>query len=210
MSVIRAAVALLFVVTLAGCAASPSDPGPVPSDATSSPDDSIPAPSLPVTVPTPAPGTEVTGIGTVIDDGAGANLCYAVMESSPPQCGSPLPLEGWDWAGLESEESGGVRWGDYTVFGEFDGEQVTVSRAPEPAGQREPWPSHTGPLASDELAVAQAQIKRDLPSYLSITQGDGFVHVSVLYDDGTLQSAFEDRYGEGAVVVAALLSPATS
>ena len=208
MSVIRAAVALLFVLTLAGCAASPSDPNPVPSDSTPGASDPIPAPDLPVTVPTPAPGTEVVGIGTVIDDGDGANLCYVVMESYPPQCGSPLPLEGWDWVGLESEKSGGVRWGDYTVFGEFDGERLTVTRAPEPAGEPEPWPSHTGPLTSDELAVAQAQIKRDLPSLLSLSQGDGFVHVSVLYDDGTLQAAFEDRYGEGAVVVAALLRPA--
>ena len=212
MSVIRAAAALLFVLTLAGCAASPSDrvPVPVPSDATSGPDDdSIPLPAAPVTLPTPAPGTEVTGIGTVIDDGEGASLCSAVMESHPPQCDSPLPIEGWDWAGLESEESGGVRWGDFTVFGEFDGERLTVTRAPEPPGELEPWPSHTGPLISDELAIALAQIPRDLPTHLSLTQGDGFVYVSVLYDDGTLQSGFEDSYGEGAVVIAPLLRPAT-
>ena len=163
-----------------------------------------------MTLPTPAPGTEVTGIGTVIDDGEGASLCHAVTESSPPQCGSPLPLEGWDWAGLESEKSGGVRWGEFTVFGEFDGERLTVTRAPEPAGEREPWPSHTGPLTSDELAMVGAQLKRDLPTYLSVTQGDGFVYVSLLYDDGTLQSGFEDRHGEGAVVIAPLLRPATS
>lgn len=187
MRVIRPAAALLLVALLAGCAPSAGDP---------------------LEVPTPASGAELTATGTVIDDGEGAKFCYAVMESYPPQCGGPLPLDGWDWEGLAAEEASGVRWGDFTVFGEYDGERLTLTRAPEPAGEREPWPSYTGPLTSDELANVQAQIERDLPEYLSIGSGDGFVHVDVLFDDGSLQAELDERYGEGAVTVTSLLTPA--
>lgn len=67
------------------------------------------------------------GTFTVIDDGGGAVLCQGgVRESYPPQCDGPL-ISGWDWETVDRfEESGGVRWGEYTLAVTGDGDPVTV------------------------------------------------------------------------------------
>lgn len=78
-----------------------------------------------------APNTERA---TVIDSGDGrAMLCLeGVMESYPPQCAGDIPvIEGWDWSSLEHEEAGGVRWGEYRVTGERQGDVFVLSEPPE-------------------------------------------------------------------------------
>lgn len=182
---LRPAILLFAVVALVGC-----------------------TPTLePLELPVPDEGTVLSVTATVIDDGSGAELCAIVLESYPPQCGAGVPLEGWDWTGLDRiQEAAGVRWGVYTVVGEYDGERMTLTAAPSPA---ESWPeappSHTGDLDTAELTAIQRDLERDLPDALGNAAADGFVHVTVWFDDGSLQSEFDDRYGEGAVVVSSLL-----
>jgi hypothetical protein len=83
------------------------------------------------TAPTAPPGL-VRGIGTVLDDGDGPELCLGpIMSSLPPQCGGPR-LAGWDWSAVESEHRAGVRWTgpEYVDTGTYDGTTFTVTDPP--------------------------------------------------------------------------------
>jgi len=60
----------------------------------------------------------------------GPQLCYAVFESFPPQCGGAAEIRGWDWPSVEHESAGGTRWGEYAVVGTFDGETFTLTEPP--------------------------------------------------------------------------------
>ena len=74
----------------------------------------------------------VRGIGTVLDDGDGPELCLGpIMTSLPPQCGGPR-LVGWDWSGVEFEERAGTRWTgpEYVVTGTYDGTTFTLTEPP--------------------------------------------------------------------------------
>jgi hypothetical protein len=82
--------------------------------------------------PSDAAPALVRGIGTVLDDGDGPELCLGpIMTSLPPQCGGPK-LAGWDWAGVESAHRAGVRWTgpEYVVTGTYDGTTFTLSEPP--------------------------------------------------------------------------------
>jgi hypothetical protein len=59
----------------------------------------------------------------------GPQLCTAVEESLPPQCGGP-DVAGWSWDGLGKESVNGVTWGSYLLVGKFDGKTFTLT---EPA-----------------------------------------------------------------------------
>lgn len=85
-------------------------------------------PAPPAASPTamlPADGP-VRAVGTVLDDGAGPELCLGgVAMSLPPQCDGP-PVAGCDWdARPDHESAGGVRWGEYTMTGDWDGTTFT-------------------------------------------------------------------------------------
>lgn len=73
--------------------------------------------------------TELVGVGMVLEQDAGPRLCLGVVRQSyPPQC-SGLPIAGWDWsAAPASTSASGVRWGEYTVIGTFDGSTFTLTR----------------------------------------------------------------------------------
>lgn len=73
--------------------------------------------------------------GMVLDQGDGPVFCDTIMESYPPQCGTLSPdVVGWQWDSLAGvEESGGIRWGEYSFDGEIDGDTLFVSeREPRP------------------------------------------------------------------------------
>jgi len=59
----------------------------------------------------------------------GPQLCNAVAESYPPQCGGP-DIAGWDWSLVEHEEASETRWGGFVLVGTFDGKTFTLT---EPA-----------------------------------------------------------------------------
>lgn len=65
---------------------------------------------------------------TVLEAGdSGPQLCHAVAESYPPQCGGPR-IVGWDWDAVDGEQNAsGVTWVDATLTGTWDGERFTVT-----------------------------------------------------------------------------------
>jgi hypothetical protein len=58
--------------------------------------------------------------GAVIGTDQRAQVCGAVMESMPPQCGGGTPIDGWDWGSVPHESSGMVRWGSYHLVVTYD------------------------------------------------------------------------------------------
>lgn len=117
---------LVLAAVLTGCGEQTSQ---VREDAAS--------PEVPAASPTamlPADGP-VRAVGTVLDDGDGPELCLGgVAMSLPPQCSGPS-VAGWEWdAHPDHESAGGVRWGEYTMTGAWDGTTFTPSdvRTSEP------------------------------------------------------------------------------
>ncbi|TMR95368.1 hypothetical protein [Nonomuraea basaltis] len=89
----------------------------------------------------PAPPPRYTAGVTVLEGGGhGPQLCQAVMESLPPQCGGPDVI-GWDWSKVKHESLRGVKWGEYRVVGTWDGARLTLTEPPgapvksDPAGE---------------------------------------------------------------------------
>ena len=74
----------------------------------------------------------------------GPQLCSAVAESYPPQCGGP-DINGWDWSAVEAESASGTTWGDYVVIGTFDGKALTLTEPPRPSA------GPSGPVEDDSL-----------------------------------------------------------
>lgn len=101
-------------------------------------------------------------MATVLENQAhGPQLCQAVAESLPPQCGGP-DIVGWKWDGLPHESVNGTKWGSFILTGTFDGKSFTLT---EPAkaddGSFKPFekkPDFTspcpGPLKPVDLAKA--------------------------------------------------------
>ncbi|MDP3967065.1 MAG: hypothetical protein Q8Q02_02195, partial [Nocardioides sp.] len=103
------ALLVVLLLVVAGCA----DPDAVP--------DAVPE------------AEELVGVGTVLDDGDGPELCLgAVATSLPPQCSGPR-VAGWDWAAVEHDEAVATRWAAVAVIGTWDGEIFTLAREPVPA-----------------------------------------------------------------------------
>ncbi|MGL5825656.1 MAG: hypothetical protein ACRCYU_12735 [Nocardioides sp.] len=128
--------AVLLVALLAACgdATRTSTPGGAV--------DRAGRPAADLSVPTaPAPAEKVTGLGLVIDQGDGVQLCLGpVAESYPPQCDG-LPLARWDWSTRDDfEKAGGVRFGSYAVTGTFDGTSLTSTDEPVSAALYDPAP----------------------------------------------------------------------
>jgi len=113
----------------------------------------------------------------------GPQLCHAVAESLPPQCGGP-DIIGWDWSAVEHESVSGTTWGDYLVVGTFDGaafrltEPAVVDGGTAPAPQSEqdqfatPCPEPEGgwapvdPKLATEAALQQAiQVAQEAEGY---------------------------------------------
>jgi hypothetical protein len=100
--------------------------------------------------PTAEPGDRYTTTAAVIESpDHGPRLCWMVMESYPPQCGSGgIEVVGWEWTGLEGwETEAGSTWGDYVVIGTYDGTRFTITEPPRPhvppEPAREPPPATT-------------------------------------------------------------------
>jgi len=53
----------------------------------------------------------------------------------------------------------------------------------------------------------QAQLPDVVPGMLATTPVNGRLVVQVMFDDGTLQAQFDERYGDDAVVVISSLQP---
>lgn len=211
-----------LVLALAGCA---TTAGSAP-DAPSSPSASAApaAPSAPVVtgpdaqarlaeLPTPSATEPVLAIATVLEQDGRALLCVgAVAESAPPQCAGP-ELLGWDWDAFDHEESGGVRWAQgVAVEGTYDAEAQTFTQTGEPmsaaAIQLPAIETPEGALdeatiaaVQEDLSTIQEDATRQHPNMLGSWGERGTVVLNVTYDDGSVQAALDDIYGDGVVFV---------
>lgn len=154
------------------------------------------------------PEGRVIGAGMVIDVAGEAVLCGpAIMESYPPQCHG-VPLDGWTWDGVEgSETSGETTWGTYAVYATFDGDRLTVTDPPimlalyDPIAPEDPTGGVEGDTPLDELTRIQDDLASRLGTDVSVSTGQGYVWLTVVWDDGTIQDAANAEYGEGVVLV---------
>jgi hypothetical protein len=201
---VRALIAVAALLLVAACGTDTTD------SATDGGDSSKPE------LPTAVPGADgpVVGLGLVIDQDAGPELCLGpVAESYPPQCRG-IPLEGWDWAEHRGDfdNAGGVRFGTFAVTGGFDGTTLTYESAVsgalyDPMPRPEPTSSAAEQHSAGELEAIGQQLQ-ELPGALSTMPGDNLVVVDVVHDDGSLQDWADATYGAGLVFVHSGLAPA--
>jgi hypothetical protein len=119
-----------------------------------------------------------------------------VLESYPPQCSGP-ELIGWDWDAVDGEKtSGKATFGTYAVSGSWDGTRLTVTGAIMLA-LYDPVP-FVDPMLDPENAGDVPQHK--LEEYQAVLQ-NGYVFVTVLYDDGSIQSWADLAYVPDAIVI---------
>lgn len=109
----RSSLLLAFALVAVSCG-EPSQPSDPSAGKSASP--------TTVSEPTPLPPDqlyEVTRL--VLDEGKGPRLCLSgVNDSLPPHCEGPGPkVRGWDWASVEHEREGEVRWGEFTLRGTY-------------------------------------------------------------------------------------------
>lgn len=171
-----------------------------------------PGETMPASVPAADGTVHTRDVVTVMDDG-GPELCLgAVAESWPPQCGGPA-VEGWDWADHKGmfESQRGVRWGQFSVSGTWDGETFAVRDA-VPAALHDALmvdpPSYPPPSVDHSAAELEriATEVGELPGAGGAYADDqGHVFVDVTYDDGSLQDWADETYGEWVVVVGSML-----
>lgn len=163
----------------------------------------------------PPPSKDVLAQGTVLDIGGDVELCLGpIAESYPPQC-SGIPVEGWSWDGIEGwERSGDVTWGAYAVRGAYDGSSFAVTAEPvmlalyDPIAPVDPTGGVRGEASEDELAEIQDELSGVLgDNLLSSYPENGWLWIDVVWDDGTLQDAADETYGDGVVVVRSALRP---
>lgn len=197
--------ALLLTLTACG--------GDGPDAATDPGAGDAPAGAMPTAPPVPPGEVRGANLATVMDTGAGAELCLGpVAESYPPQCGGPA-IPNWDWQehGQQMfEQQGEVRWGTYAVTGTWDGSAFTVSETvpgplydpamPEPS----PTPTPAASYDAKELEAIATEV-RDLPGFQGAYSDGTRVTVEVLYDDGSLQAWADEEYGAAVVLVSPLL-----
>ena len=174
------------------------------------------SPALPPAVSPAAPGT-VVGQGTVLQVGdAAPQLCLgAIAESYPPQCAG-AEIVGWDWDLLEIKETeGDVTWGTFAVFGTWDGELFTVTEDAVPLALYDPMasdpdprldPANAGENSAADLRELQEVVTTDSPvDVLFSFSENGYLFVTVYYDDGSIQEYFDAVYGADVIAVQSAL-----
>lgn len=159
------------------------------------------------------PEGRVIGVGTVLDVAGDVQLCLgAVMESAPPQC-TGVPLDEWTWDGVEgSETSGDTTWGAYAVYATYDGERLTNTDPPimlalyDTVAPVDPSGGVQGTTPDAELTRIQEDISARLGAEaLTVNTDRGYVWLSVVWDDGTIQNAANAEYGDDVVFVTSAL-----
>ena len=196
--------AVLAVVLLSAACGSDgnlvTDPGAAPDAA------------MPTSIPAADGLVATRDLATVMDTGRPELCLGAVAESYPPQC-TGIALTGWDWSDQQGifETSGATRWGGFSVTGRFDGTTFEVTSAipaalydtvaPGPEPKRQP-----GDLDGVTLERIQIELE-ELPGILTTVPVEGRLEVSVVHDDGSLQTWADEEYGKGNVLISSALVP---
>lgn len=196
-----------LAVVLAGCTATaqPGDRPTVSDSATKS----------------PVPG-ELMGQGTVLQRRPAEPIfCLGnIAASDPPRCSGPV-IRGWNWDSVNGSETvGSVTHGDYLVQGTWDGKTFTLGQTPpRHLGRNEfaQWPRDPRRDAVYRGAGTPNQLRKignDLSrsgdqTVLSALVDNGYVFLTVIYDDGRIQQKMDRRYGPKIVAVVSALRPAT-
>lgn len=153
------------------------------------------------------------GTGMVLDAAGDVELCLGVVaESYPPQC-SGIPVDGWTWDGVDgSDTSGDATWGMYAVYGTYDGRRYTITDPPimlalyDSVAPVDPANGVEGTTPAADLARVQDELSATLGTdALSVWTERGYVWVQVVWDDGSLQDAVDDAYGDDVVLVTSAL-----
>jgi hypothetical protein len=147
-----------------------------------------------------------------------AMLCLgAVMESYPPQCSGP-EITNWDWSSVEmSENSQAVTWGGYAVQGTWDGTAFTVTQPPIPLALYDPMmaaadprqdPQNAGATDDTRLLEIQEELwNSDVLEMLTSSPANGYLWLTVPYDDGSIQHFVDGVYGPDVVIVQSAMRP---
>lgn len=183
-----------------------------PAGSATSPDDA-PTTAAP---PAPAASGQVTTVATVLQQGDGPpELCLGgVAESYPPQCGGP-EIAGWDWESVEAESAQDTTWGQYEVEGSWDGETFHLTEAaaapaewPVPPADPRLDPDNAGAVGPELSEPEALELQNEVFEHLGGLSGgieNGYVWVTVVYDDGSIQRYANDRYGADTVAVQSAL-----
>lgn len=171
---------------------------------------SVPPPSDAIA----APGRVIAQATVLQKDAEEPQLCLgAVAESYPPQCSGP-EITGWDWDAVDGEESAsGVTWGAYAVTGTWDGTVFAAESAvllalydPMPVVDPLTDPANAGDTPDDELVAIQDELTTSAPfTVLTSVPQNGYLFVTVIYDDGTIQAWADETYGLDKVAVRSAL-----
>jgi hypothetical protein len=108
-----------------------------------------------------------------------------------------------------------VIWGTYAVFGTWDGTAFTQTQPPiplslySPVGSPDPRQDATNAGASDDATLQGISDELAAAQTLTSTAMNGYLWVSVLYDDGSIQRYVDERYGPDVVIVQPALLPAS-
>ncbi|WP_205323625.1 hypothetical protein [Glycomyces sp. YM15] len=209
---------VVALLALAACGQGSGDGGAGDGGADSAADDTRQSGD-----PTPSDAVVYQGALTVLQgvERDAAELCGAVAESYPPQCGG-LPVSGWDWDAVEHEEAQGVRWGSYLVTGTFDGKAFVLTEDPVPTEEIDmadyPELQYQEPeigdpaedLSAAELQAIADEIIAEFPRYVNGGWADdqnGVAMIDTLLVTPELEAFAAERYPEDTVVFAPMLKP---
>jgi hypothetical protein len=193
------------VFALAGCATAQAPGGP-PSVGNEA-------------FPQPATSAELVGEATVLQEGDDdPRLCLGALAASyPPQCSGPV-VRNWDWdTAQQAETASGVTWGAYAVFGTWDGSEFTSTRDPIPLSLYDRMAdidprrdeNNKGATSEGELARVQSDLTASNDEFIvSTLTENGYLWLSVMYDDGSVQAYLDEKYGPEVVAVVSALRPA--
>lgn len=204
------ATALFAVVALTSCATGDPGAGSGAGSDLGGPD----ASTIADAVPAPPEG-EVLGQGMVRRENDRSVLCLgAIQESYPPQC-SGIPFGGASTHGIyASETANGVTWGMYAVQGTYDGEVFSSTAPPISLAAYDPMPidDPTGGESGEGSEAELVEIQEELADILGADAlvsypENGWLHVQVVWDDGTIQDAVDAVYGERTVLIESALRP---
>ncbi len=203
---LTAGVSLVAVMVLSGCA----DVAPPRNDS---------APGAASETPgTPGP-VDLVGQGTVLQrENEPPQFCLgSVAESYPPQCTGPV-LRGWNWSAVDQFESAsGVTWGAYAVQGTWDGSEFTTTGNPIPLSLYDAMPFVDPRLAGGRMGDGDEEQLREIqtelhasatPDVLDSRTSDGYLIVTVPFDDGAIQERLDQQYGQNLILVQSALRPA--